>query len=465
MSAVSPGRLLAFEIDGTKWARPTATYYVNMEGISGTLVPWNTAFIDAMNEWTEKTLFDFELVEENFNPCLSNNISSVDFSDEFCGTEFGNNVLAVTLRRFESQILGPPRIREADIVINNEVEFNVYDGNIPQFGIDGLDFQRVALHELGHVIGLDHESQVQAIMAPNIGNTFELQQDDIDGVEALYTSLSNCEVDMLAFGGLTEGLNDNDCTVRDLTAGGTDNSFLDLYRFDLLESTDLTFTTTSSELDTVLILATTELDYLDVDTASPADCDSEINASLEAGSYFLIVNTFTQPVKEDCGVTGNYNLVSEFTSASQQSLGSGTSLNGVANTASFSGGVSRDKGLSFGNVFAANDSLDISAAIGVDPVHQGQAGFLVVAALVGNQILMLNAQSEFVDVSAKPLPAIAHATKVLGSTEAITIASDLIPASINIQELEANIVVGYGLSSNPADIFYHQVPLNLIIRN
>lgn len=457
--------MLSFELDGTKWFRAQAEYYVNMTGISATGIAWNTAFIEAMNSWTDETVFDFTVVNEHSDPCLDNNISSVDFTDDFCGSNFGNNVLAVTVRRFEPQILGRPYIREADIVVNSNEEFDIFDGPLVQFGqtFAGLDFGRVALHELGHVIGLDHEETNDAIMAPNIGNLFELQEDDINGVNTLHDGLSNCDVNAFAFGSVSNALNSNDCTVSELTVGGTDNSFIDLYQFELDQSRQLTFNVASDFLDAVLILATTDLQYLDVQTPGDGSCNSQLSSNLDPGSYFIMVNTFTSQQNPDCNVFGSYELSSSFSSTAEPSLGSSTSLNNANVSAQFSGGITANDGASFTNVFNPTDSLDISAQINVDPQHVGQAGFLVVAALIDNQVLMLNSQNEFVDVSAQPLPPVQFASKTLTSVESLTIATDLVPADLGIQEIEANIVVGYGLQSDLNDIFYHQTPLNLTV--
>ncbi|MCG8415085.1 MAG: matrixin family metalloprotease [Pseudomonadales bacterium] len=458
-------KTFGFELDGTKWFLAQAEYHVDMEGMSATQISWNTAFIEAIEEWNANTVFEFSVVNNNADPCLDNGISSVDFSEDFCGSSFGNNVLAVTVRRFDPQILGPPYIREADIIVNAEEEFDIFDGPLVQFGQNfaGLDFGRVALHELGHVIGLDHEETNNAIMAPNISNLFSLQQDDINGVQALHNGLSNCEIDPLTFGEISEVLNGNDCTVKDLTVGGNDNSFLDLYQFDLDETTQLDFFATSTILDPVLILATTDLQYLDVDIASNDDCDSSLSANLPAGSYFLIVNTFDSPIKEDCGIVGNYRLRTSFTSSSEPSLGSGTSLANAFTTAQFTGGITADNGATYSNQFSPTDSLDISAQIRVDIRHRGAPGFLVVAALLEGQVLMLNADGEFVDVTANPLPAVPFATKTLETFESITIATDLVPADLGIQDIDASIVVGYGLDSNPSEIYYHSTPLSLSV--
>ena len=198
-STLLPPTSSAYLIDGTKWLRGEAEFYVAVPGLSASEISWNSAVIDALNNWSTNTIFNFTVVEEYKDPCVVDGFSSIDFSEDFCGSEFGANTLAVATRRFEKQELGSPNIIEGDIVVNSEERYDIFDGPLDQLDFlnNGLDFKRIALHELGHVIGLDHEEVNLAIMGPTISDVFELQEDDIAGVKALYSGLDNCEIKRL----------------------------------------------------------------------------------------------------------------------------------------------------------------------------------------------------------------------------------------------------------------------------
>lgn len=75
---------------------------------------------------------------------------------------------------------------DAVTVVNSVKQFSVYDGPLQAVP----DLGRVVLHELGHVLGLDHPDtcgqQVSAIMNSQVSNTFALTPDDIAGAMAVY---------------------------------------------------------------------------------------------------------------------------------------------------------------------------------------------------------------------------------------------------------------------------------------
>ncbi len=456
-------QVFAFEINGNRWLSPEAEYYVDMDGTAASGISWNTAFIAAMNDWSEATSFNFILREGNRNPCANDGFNGVDFSEDFCGTAFGNNTLAITVKRFASVILGEPTIREADIIINQTKEFNVYDGNLGRLGIQGLDFRRVALHELGHAIGLGHETTNNAIMAPNISNLDRLQADDIAGAEKLYDGTINCVVQDLGFGVINDALDSNDCTVSELLPGSRDTSPIDLYRFELSSTATISLNMSSSTLDSVLLVADSNLQIVGFDNKSSNACNSSLTQFLQPGIYFLMANTFDEPIKTECGNSGEYQISASFSSSGQNPLGSATSLSGAVANASFSGGITANDGDSFGNKFTPDASLDISAQITIDPQHQGQTGFLVIAAVTGQQILLLNELGQFIDSAVNPGVITRAANKTLAATENLTVAENLVPASLGISEIVVDFYFGYGLSSNPNELYFHQTPLNLTV--
>ena len=109
--------------------------------------------------------------------------NSAIFSQDIYGESFGENTLAVALRTARGNVYV-----EVDVIFNSKLDWGLYTG---AGTITARDFYRVALHEFGHVLGLNHPDQSgqsnAAIMnSISAGLIFELQQDDINGAGALY---------------------------------------------------------------------------------------------------------------------------------------------------------------------------------------------------------------------------------------------------------------------------------------
>lgn len=118
-------------------------------------------------------------------------LASQIYGDEFTPPEdFGPNVLAVTLSYRSGSPRGDGSYQrlESDILFNSGIEFgwDSYRGN-EQYPVD---VRRVAIHELGHLLGLDHPDEanqaVTAIMNSRVSDTDALQTDDITGAQFLY---------------------------------------------------------------------------------------------------------------------------------------------------------------------------------------------------------------------------------------------------------------------------------------
>lgn len=153
---------------------------------------WASNVANAAHEWNGETVFRFRLKGDGnpacdrFNSNIANRpeeqslLNGVEFSDKMCfDVPFDSNTLAVV-----QAINGDDGFLDTvGLMFNVAFDWKVYDGPLWE---DKIDFHRVALHELGHFMGLDHETANVAIMQPIISDIDELQQDDIDGANALY---------------------------------------------------------------------------------------------------------------------------------------------------------------------------------------------------------------------------------------------------------------------------------------
>jgi hypothetical protein len=136
--------------------------------------------------WGNNTEFSYIFSGTYEDPCDPiGNRNGVAFAATDCGDAWGATTLATTHIWYNPST---GIIIQTDIVFNNNISWNV--STTPMTN-NVYDFQRVAVHELGHALGLDHEdSGVPTIMNTYAGNIQVPQQDDIDGVEAIYGGLS-----------------------------------------------------------------------------------------------------------------------------------------------------------------------------------------------------------------------------------------------------------------------------------
>jgi len=193
------GRASAFELF-TKWESPQATFYVSIFNTGGQAaapggVTWNAAFETAMARWHVDTVFRFSIFPDSYaDPCrnvqFQDGKNGVDFRTDLCGEVFGETTLAITVNT--TTFGQPPTAVESDIVFNDNHQWDIYTG--PQRP-GAFDFTRVAAHELGHAIGLGHETDVPALMSPVASSVEVPLQDDINGVAALYGPVTDSDND------------------------------------------------------------------------------------------------------------------------------------------------------------------------------------------------------------------------------------------------------------------------------
>ena len=156
---------------------------------------WNSIAASALTDWNNiLNAVVFQAVPDpSTDAAYQDGVSNVIWGDDYYGTPFGD-ALAITLTSAFSYDGVNWTSSESDVVFNRPAGFNSYRGALRPGGRNGTalpDFRRVALHEFGHVLGLNHPDTnggqtVSAVMNARISNTETLQPDDIAGVTALY---------------------------------------------------------------------------------------------------------------------------------------------------------------------------------------------------------------------------------------------------------------------------------------
>lgn len=153
---------------------------------------WNSSAAEAMAVWDQQleNVRFAPLLESPAQGELGDQVNSAFFSETVYGEKFGPNVLAVTLYCYQPDT---KKMTEADTVFNATAKFDSYRGATridPVTGAPIYDFRRVAMHEFGHVLGLDHPDRngqtVAALMNSYLSNLDSLSADDIAGVTFLY---------------------------------------------------------------------------------------------------------------------------------------------------------------------------------------------------------------------------------------------------------------------------------------
>ena len=157
-----------------------------MDGTSS----WGATAEAALANWnTYLGSVEFRVVRDSTVPQGdADGRNNVFFSRTVYGRSFGDAVAVTTIW---TRDFGRTRT-EGDVIFNNANPWNSYRGPLRRASGGGslYDLRRVALHEFGHVLGLDHPDdagqRVAAVMNRVVSDIDSLQADDIAGGRALY---------------------------------------------------------------------------------------------------------------------------------------------------------------------------------------------------------------------------------------------------------------------------------------
>jgi predicted Zn-dependent protease len=182
--------LHAFVLENLSWTRNRTVVMQLSLNLPRTLIDGSSSFNQvaqsALNIWNQYLVhLRLAYVTNSAVPPADNDEEmSVFFSGNVFGDSFERGTLAITLLSSRNGVL-----EETDTIFNTSYQWNSYRGPL-RSGIQ--DFRRIAIHEFGHTLGLDHPDEkgqhVAAIMNSHISNLDTVQADDINGVRSLYNT-------------------------------------------------------------------------------------------------------------------------------------------------------------------------------------------------------------------------------------------------------------------------------------
>ena len=195
-AASEPGP--AYVLEGANWESSPVNVQMGLSSTAGSLqsppsfplydgsTSWEQVYSASANAWNAvmgNLVLTTTIAPGTTVLGAQDGINEAFFGTSIAGYDLQPDDLGITVIYYEGSTL-----TEADTVFKSTVSWNSYTGPLLNNGNGPIDFRRVAIHELGHTIGLAdiNGTNPLAIMDIDVSDIYYLTSDDIAGAQALY---------------------------------------------------------------------------------------------------------------------------------------------------------------------------------------------------------------------------------------------------------------------------------------
>ncbi|MBK1831115.1 matrixin family metalloprotease [Verrucomicrobiaceae bacterium R5-34] len=165
-----------YDYIGCRWSSTHLKWSLTSGGNTISKTDARKGLIQAFDTWAQVSKLTFEEVAPDKNAQLPVSFHKGDHGD---GAAF-DNASGVLAHAFYPPTCGGTYSGHIHF---DDSETWTMDASVES----GKDFITVAIHEIGHALGLDHERKVKAVMQPHYKNPERnLYADDIRGIQSIY---------------------------------------------------------------------------------------------------------------------------------------------------------------------------------------------------------------------------------------------------------------------------------------